>query len=382
LPNDPVQPEKYSGHLRANEGRCLALDLENNRALVRGTAYLGTIKKTVYTAMNYYCIDQNILPLHCSANEGNNGDTAIILGLSGTGKTTLSADPARALIGDDEHGWSDNGVANFENGCYAKLIDLDKSREPEIFRISFEMDKPSDQNGVIIENALMYPDGSFDLSDDRLTANSRVSYPMEVMQNVKMEAKGGHPQTIIFLTADAHGVLPPVAKLSPEEAQLWFLMGYTSKLAGTETGVTEPKSAFSRFFGEPFMVRHPQQYTALMKEKIETHGANVYLVNTGWSGGPYGEGARMDINLTRRLVGAALSGELETVEYRYDERWKFSVPMSVKGVDKNMLNPVNTWQDKKAFKERADALAAQFSVKFNKDFKEVGAHVAAHCPGL
>lgn len=381
LPHDPVQSEKYEGHLRAGEGRCLALDLENNRALVRGTAYLGTIKKTVYTAMNYYCIDQNILPLHCSANEGEAQDTAIILGLSGTGKTTLSADASRALIGDDEHGWSDQGIANFENGCYAKLIDLDPTREPEIHRISFEMEKAVGENSVIIENVMMYPDGSFDLSDDRLTANSRVSYPMDVMANVKMEAKGGHPKTILFLTADAHGVLPPVAKLSAQEAQLWFLMGYTSKLAGTETGVTEPKSAFSRFFGEPFMVRHPQQYTSLMQDKINTHGANVYLINTGWSGGPYGEGQRMDINLTRRLVEAALSGELESSDMAYDDRFKFWVPQSIAGVDDSVLNPKNTWADKAAFDKRADDLAAQFAAKFDKDFTTVGADLAVLCPG-
>lgn len=382
LPHDPVQSEKYTNHLRPGEGRCLALDLENNRALVRGTAYLGTIKKTVYTAMNYYCIDQGILPLHCSANEGEAEDTAIILGLSGTGKTTLSADPSRALIGDDEHGWSANGIANFENGCYAKLIDLDPTREPEIHRISFEIQKPVIEHGVIIENAMMYPDGSFDLTDDRLTANSRVSYPMEVMENVKMSAVGKHPKTILFLTADAHGVLPPVAKLSAEEAQLWFLMGYTSKLAGTETGVTEPKSAFSRFFGEPFMVRHPEQYTQLMRDKIHQHGANVYLVNTGWSGGPYGEGKRMDIKLTRRLVEAALSGELESAPMLYDERFKFSVPQSIEGVEAKVLNPKNTWADQAAFDKRANNLAAQFAAKFKKDFTEIGASVETYCPGL
>jgi phosphoenolpyruvate carboxykinase (ATP) len=381
LPNDEVDSAKYEGHLRANEGRFLALDLENNRALVRGTAYLGTIKKTVYTAMNYYCLDEGILPLHCSANEGAAGDTAIILGLSGTGKTTLSADPARALIGDDEHGWSDNGIANFENGCYAKLIDLDKSREPEIHRISFEMTKPATEHGVIIENAMMYPNGSFDVTDDRLTANSRVSYPMEVMQNVKMEAVGDHPHTILFLTADAHGVLPPVAKLSAEEAQLWFLMGYTSKLAGTETGVTEPKSAFSRFFGEPFMVRHPEQYTSLMRDKIKAQSANVYLINTGWSGGPYGTGKRMDINMTRRIVEAALAGELENSEMVYDERFKFSVPQSISGVESQMLNPKNTWSEKRAFEKRADDLAAQFVAKFDKDFSAVGADLEKFCPG-
>lgn len=381
LPHDVVDSDQYTEHLRANENRFIGIDLENNRAIVRGTTYLGTIKKTVYTAMNYYCLDQQILPLHCSANEGKKGDTAIILGLSGTGKTTLSADPARALIGDDEHGWSEQGVANFENGCYAKLIDLDKSREPEIYRISFEMEKPVTENGVIIENAMMYPNGVFDLSDDRLTANSRVSYPMDVMQNVKLEARGGHPQTILFLTADAHGVLPPVAKLSAEEAQLWFLMGYTSKLAGTETGVTQPKSAFSRFFGEPFMVRHPQQYTDLMRAKIKLHQSNVYLINTGWSGGPYGVGKRMDINLTRRIVEAALEGELEAAEYEYDPRFHFSVPKAIKGVDSPMLNPKNTWSDKIAFNERADHLAAQFAAKFEKDFSNIGANLVQYCPG-
>lgn len=381
LPELPVDSTKYEGHLRPGEGRCLALDLENNRALVRGTAYLGTIKKTVYTAMNYYCVDEGILPLHCSANEGSAEDTAIILGLSGTGKTTLSADPARALIGDDEHGWSDDGIANFENGCYAKLIDLDPTREPEIHRISFEMTKPATQHGVIIENAMMYPNGTFDVCDDRLTANSRVSYPMTDLQNFKPSAVGDHPKTIIFLTADAHGVLPPVAKLSAEEAQLWFLMGYTSKLAGTETGVTEPKSAFSRFFGEPFMVRHPEQYTSLMRDKINAHGVNVYLVNTGWSGGPYGEGARMDINLTRRIVEAALSGELATAPCEYDQRFRFSVPQSIAGVEAKVLNPKNTWADEAAFEARADALANQFADHFNKNFTTIGADLAALCPG-
>lgn len=382
LPSDPVDSSAHpAGALRENEGRCLALDTKNCRAIVRGTPYLGTIKKTVYTAMNYYCIDKGILPLHCSANEGSDGDTAIILGLSGTGKTTLSADPARALIGDDEHGWGDDGVANFENGCYAKLIDLDPTREPEINRISFEMKKPVDENGVIIENAMMYPDGSFDLSDDRLTANSRVSYGMDVMENAKMEAVGEHPKTVLFLTADAHGVLPPVAKLSAEEAQLWFLMGYTSKLAGTETGITEPKSAFSRFFGEPFMVRHPEQYTALMRDKIKAHGSNVYLINTGWSGGPYGEGARMDINLTRRIVEAALAGELEDTKCIYDERFHFSVPQHIEGVDPQVLNPKNTWSDNAAFEARANNLAAQFSDKFDKDYATIGADLAALCPG-
>ncbi|MBT3349028.1 phosphoenolpyruvate carboxykinase (ATP) [bacterium] len=370
-----------AGRLRPDSGICVAMDFERKLGLILGSAYLGSLKKLMFTTMNYFLPEHKILPLHCSGNEGKSGDTALILGLSGTGKTTLSADPARALLGDDEHSWSDDGVANFENGCYAKLIDLNPKKEPEIHRIVFGEKIPALENGVIIENAMMFPNGEFDLADDRITANSRTSYTLDRLKNFKPSSVGGHPKTILFLTADANGVLPPVAKLDENQAMLWFLMGYTSKLAGTETGITEPKSAFSRFFGEPFMPRKPEHYTDLLKEKMATHGAHVYLVNTGWSGGAYGEGKRMDIAITRKIVDAALSGDLENVEFRTDDRFHVQVPESCPGVDAEMLDPKNTWKNPADFEKRADQLAADFATHFEKNFSHLPEEISRECPG-
>ncbi|MCF7847064.1 MAG: phosphoenolpyruvate carboxykinase (ATP) [Candidatus Gracilibacteria bacterium] len=369
------------GRLRENSDICVAMDFERNLGLIIGSAYQGTLKKMMFTVMNYFLPEEGVLPLHCSGNEGSDGDTALILGLSGTGKTTLSADPSRALLGDDEHSWSDEGVANFENGCYAKLIDLNPAKEPEIHRIVFAEKKPVLENGVIIENALMYPDGTFDLTDDRLTANSRTSYKLDRLKNFKPSSVGDHPKTILFLTADANGVLPPVSKLDPNQAMLWFLMGYTSKLAGTETGITTPKSTFSRFFGEPFMPRKPEHYTDLLKEKMQTHGASVYLINTGWSGGAYGEGARMDIAITRNIVDAALSGKLENVEYRTDGRFHVQVPETCPGVEREILDPKSTWADPDAFEKRADQLAADFAAHFDRNFSHLPEEIRRECPG-
>ena len=311
------------------------------------------------------------------------GEIALLLGLSGTGKTTLSADPDRALLGDDEHGWSDDGVANFENGCYAKLIDLDPAKEPEIHKACFHQ-APYREHGAIIENAMMYPNGTFDLYDDRFTPNSRGSYPLTYLSNIKENSTGGHPRSILFLTADANGVLPPVVKMTREQAMLWFLMGYTSKLAGTETGVTEPKSAFSRFFGAPFMPRNPDVYAKLLGEKLDRHDATVYGVNTGWSGGPYGVGARMDINVTRAMVNAAISGALLDVECEQDPIFKVWVPKTCPGVDDaSILCPVNTWQDKDAYRQRALKLAADFAAHFEQAYgdKDIDPAIAAECPG-
>ena len=375
LPWDKLE----KGRLRKEGEMVIAMDLETNRALIMGCAYLGAVKKTLFTILNYLTPEKGILPLHSSANIGKEDDVAVLLGLSGTGKTTLSADPARALIGDDEHGWSDDGIANFENGCYAKLIDLNPKKEPEIYRIAFEGNDK--KNGVIIENAMVYPDGRFDLSDRRLSENSRTSYQMDLLENFEPTAQGGHPKTILFLTADANGVLPPVAKLNKNQAMLWFLMGYTSKLAGTEMGITEPKSAFSRFFGEPFMPRNPEDYAELLSKKIEQHGVNVYLVNTGWSGGPYGEGSRMDISVTRAIVAAALSGGLENVEYINDSQFHIQIPKFCPGVSAEILQPKNTWKDVVAFEKRAHQLASDFSDYFDANFGHLSDDIRQECPG-
>lgn len=388
LPYDKLDPKRYEGRLRIDpriggtSTMVIGMDYDRRIGIVYGSAYGGSVKKLMFTVMNYLLPGEGILPLHCSANEGPDGDTALLLGLSGTGKTTLSADPHRALLGDDEHGWSDNGIANFENGCYAKLIDLDPDKEPEIYRAVFHPDHYLD-HGAIVENAMVYPDGSFDLSDDRLTPNSRASYPLTYLSNVKPTARGGHPKTILFLTADANGVLPPIARLTRNQAMLWFLMGYTSKLAGTETGIVEPKTTFSRFFGEPFMPRNPDVYARMLGEKMDRHGTEVYLVNTGWSGGPYGIGKRMDIRLTRAMVDAALTGKLAEVEYEEDRRFHVLVPKSCPSVPAEILDPKRTWEDKEAYEARADRLAAEFAAHFEKAYgnKGIDPAVAAECPG-
>jgi phosphoenolpyruvate carboxykinase (ATP) len=387
LPYDKLDRERYVGQLRRlPDGRtsdmAVAMDFDRLAGIVYGSAYGGSVKKLMFTVLNYLLPGEGILPLHCSANEGPKGDIALLLGLSGTGKTTLSADPRRALLGDDEHGWSDNGVANFENGCYAKLINLRADKEPEIWNAVLHEDSYL-EHGAIVENTMMYPDGTFDLDDDRLTPNSRASYPLKYLSNIKTPPVGGHPKTILFLAADANGVLPPVARLTPEQAMLWFLMGYTSKLAGTETGIVDPVSTFSRFFGEPFMPRNPDVYARMLGERMQQHGAQVYLVNTGWSGGPFGVGARMDINLTRAIVHATLSGDLAAVEYDEDPRFHVLVPRQCPGVPAEILEPKNTWEDKSAYETRANKLAAEFAVHFAKAYggKGIDPAVAEQCPG-
>jgi len=387
VPYNKLERAKYVGRLRKlasghTSDMAVAMDFDRRLGVVYGSAYGGSVKKLMFTVMNYVLPGVGILPLHCSANEGPDGDIALLLGLSGTGKTTLSADPRRALLGDDEHGWSDNGIANFENGCYAKLINLRKKKEPEIWNAVLHM-APYLEHGAIVENAMVYPDGHFDLDDDRLTPNSRASYPLRYLSNIKTPPVGGHPRTILFLTADANGVVPPVAKLSPDQAMLWFLMGYTSKLAGTETGIVDPVSTFSRFFGEPFMPRNPDVYARMLGERMRRHGTDVYLVNTGWSGGPFGVGSRMDIDITRALVHAALTGALKDVPYVEDSVFHIMVPTSCPGIDPQILNPCNTWQDKDAFDARARRLSADFSAHFDKAYegKGISPAVAAQCPG-
>lgn len=387
LPYDKLDRKKYAGRLRKlPDGRtnnmAIVMDFDNHIGIVYGSAYCGSVKKLMFTVLNYILPEIGILPLHCSANEGKNGDISLFLGLSGTGKTTLSADPNRALLGDDEHMWTDSGIANFENGCYAKLINLNPDKEPEIYNACFHKTDYL-EHGAIIENAMIYPNGEFDLNDERFTPNSRGSFPLEYLSNIKKSSVGGHPQNIIFLTADANGVLPPVARLTTEQAMLWFLMGYTSKLAGTETGVVEPSSTFSRFFGAPFMPRNPESYTKLLEEKLNEHKTDVYLVNTGWSGGPYGTGRRMDITLTRNILTAILEGKLKNVNYVEDKFFHIMVPVSCDGVPAEILDPKNTWKEKDAYMERAKKLAAEFKINYDKAYggKNIDEKVEAACPG-
>ncbi len=387
LPYDKLDRDRYQGRLRnLADGKAsdlaVVIDLDQRVGIVYGSAYCGSVKKLMFSVMNYMLPEAGILPLHCSANEGPDGHVALLLGLSGTGKTTLSADPERALLGDDEHGWSDTGVANFENGCYAKMINIDAEKEPEIYKaIMHEGDYLN--HGSIVENAMLYPDGHFDFDDERLTPNSRGSYLLSELTNIKLTSVAGHPQTILFLTADANGVLPPISKLNPAQAMLWFLMGYTSKLAGTETGITEPVTTFSRFFGEPFMPCNPDVYAGMLGSRMETYKSEVFLVNTGWSGGPFGEGKRMDIKLTRALVKAAMNGELSKVNYIDDPVFHVMIPQSCTGVEAKILNPRDTWQDSAAYDLRAQKLAGEFKAHFEKAYgnKNIAADIAAQCPG-
>ncbi|MCP5052372.1 MAG: phosphoenolpyruvate carboxykinase (ATP) [bacterium] len=387
LPYDQLDSQRYDGLMRrlpngGTSGMAVIMDVANYIGVVYGSEYLGSSKKLMFTVMNYLLPGEGILPLHCSANEGNRGDIAVLAGLSGTGKTTLSADPSRALLGDDEHGWSDNGIANFENGCYAKLIDLNPEKEPEIYH-AMTHEAPYEEHGAIAENATLYPDRGFDFYDVRLTQNSRGSYPLSFLSNIKPSSVGGHPTRILFLTADANGVLPPVSKLTPDQAMLWFIMGYTSKLAGTELGVKEPVSTFSRFFGQPFMPCNPDVYASMLGKKMQQHDTQVFLINTGWSGGAYGVGKRIDINVTRAIVTAALDTELEGVQFEEDRRFHVLVPSTFPGVDTGILDSRNTWEDKAAFDKRADQLAADFSKFFDKTYgnKNIAPGVVACCPG-
>ncbi len=387
LPYNKLDRERYKGRLRTLEdgsasNMIVVMDFDRRIGIIVGSAYLGSVKKLMFTVMNYYLPLEGVLPLHCSANEGKDGNSALLLGLSGTGKTTLSADPSRALLGDDEHGWSDNGIANFENGCYAKMIDIDKEKEPEIYNAVMH-EKNYLQHGAIVENAMIYPNGAFDFFDDRFTPNSRASYLLEYLQNIKKSSTSGHPTTILFLTADAYGVLPPIARLNPDQAMLWFLMGYTSKLAGTETGIIEPQSTFSRFFGQPFMPGNPGVYADMLGDKMETYNTKVYLINTGWTGGPYGKGERIDINYTRKMVDAALNGTLEDKKVYHDELFHLDIPYECPDVPSKILFPRETWENKADYDKQAQKLAKQFSNAYDESYgnKNIRESVRNQCPG-
>ena len=352
----------------------IAVNFSEKLILIGGTAYAGEMKKSVFGLLNYLLPVKGIMPMHCSANIGPEGDTAVFFGLSGTGKTTLSADASRTLIGDDEHGWSDTAVFNFEGGCYAKMIRLSPEAEPEIFATTKRF-------GTVLENVVIDPaTREIDLDDDSLAENSRGSYPIEFIPNASAENMGPVPKTIIMLTADAYGVLPPIAQLTPDQAMYHFLSGYTARVAGTEIGVTEPTATFSTCFGAPFMPRHPSVYGNLLKERIAKGGVTCWLVNTGWTGGQYGTGSRMPIKATRALLNAALDGSLANAAFRTDANFGFKVPVAVEGVDSAILDPRGTWADKAAYDATAQKLVGQFIDNFEQFESHVDAGVREAAP--
>ncbi len=355
-PGLKLDPKEFG----TNSEAALVLSFDKKMVLIVGSKYSGELKKSVFSVMNYYLPLKNCLSMHCSANMGKeNKDTALFFGLSGTGKTTLSADPTRRLIGDDEHGWSENGIFNIEGGCYAKCIDLSKENEPQIYGAI--------RHGALVENVIVSQDTRTpDFSDKTLTENTRVSYPLHFIDESVIPSVGGHPSTIIFLTADAFGVLPPVSKLTKEQAMYYFVSGYTSKVAGTERGIVDPVATFSTCFGSPFLPLHSEVYATMLGEKIEKHGADVYLINTGWAGGKYGVGKRMSLPLTRKIVSAAVNGELKDAKLEKEPFFGLYIPLSIKGVDDNVLNPKSMWQDKAEYDVTAKKLAALFEENFKK----------------
>ena len=351
----------------------IAVHMDQKLILIADSEYAGENKKSVFALLNYLLPEKGVMPMHCSANHapGNPVDTAIFFGLSGTGKTTLSADPSRVLIGDDEHGWSDRGTFNFEGGCYAKTISLSAEAEPEIYATCSMF-------GTVIENMVFNPETKeLDFEDDSLTANMRCAYPMHYISNASETALGGHPKNIIILTCDAFGVLPPIARLSPAQAEYHFLSGFTSKVAGTERGVTEPQPTFSTCFGAPFMPRRPEVYGALLREKIAKHGATCWLVNTGWTGGAHGTGSRMPIRATRALLSAALEGTLAEAEFRKDANFGFEVPIDVPGVAAILLDPRRTWDDAAAYDVQAARLVSMFADNFEQYLSQIHDDVKA-----
>jgi phosphoenolpyruvate carboxykinase (ATP) len=345
----------------------IALDIEAREVLIAGTEYAGENKKSVFTLLNYLLPEAGVMPMHCSANHapGDPSDAAVFFGLSGTGKTTLSAAPDRTLIGDDEHGWSGTGVFNFEGGCYAKTIDLSPKAEPEIYATTTRF-------GTVIENMAFDPETlEIDFADSSITANTRCAYPLEAISNASSTGLGGHPRNVVMLTCDAFGVLPPIARLTPAQAMYHFLSGFTSKVAGTERGVTEPEPTFSTCFGAPFMPRRPEVYGKLLQAKVAEHGSDCWLVNTGWTGGAYGTGERMPIKATRALLSAALDGTLAAGEFRRDPNFGFDVPVACPGVDDTLLDPRGTWDDPAAY----DAAAAKLVAMFSDNFAQYTPHI-------
>ncbi len=341
-------------------GTFIVLNLAERAILIGGTRYAGELKKAMFTVMNYLLPKQGVLSMHCSANIGPAGDTALFFGLSGTGKTTLSADPERHLIGDDEHGWSANGTFNFEGGCYAKAINLSAEGEPDIYATT-------QMFGTILENVVLNaPSRTVDFANQSITENTRASYPLHYIKNHVPSGRGGHPKNVVFLTADAFGVLPPIAKLTPEQAMYYFLSGYTAKVAGTERGVTEPQATFSACFGAVFLVWHPTKYAEMLGELLKQHGSQVWLVNTGWSGGAYGTGKRMKLGYTRAMVRAALDGSLATAEFHADPIFGLHLPKTVAGVPDDVLNPRGTWADGAEYDAQATKLAGMFRENIKK----------------
>lgn len=355
----------------------IAVNFTERLILIGGTEYAGEIKKSVFSILNYLLPAQGVMPMHCSANVGTSADPAIFFGLSGTGKTTLSADPNRTLIGDDEHGWSDDGVFNFEGGCYAKMIRLSEEAEPEIFSTTRRF-------GTVLENVVMDPETrELDLDDPSLAENSRGAYPLSFIPNASSIGQADNPKNVIMLTADAFGVMPPVAKLTPSQAMYHFLSGYTAKVAGTEKGLgIEPEATFSTCFGAPFMPRHPSEYGNLLRTLIAKHNVDCWLVNTGWTGGPYGVGSRMPIKATRALLAAALDGSLADAPMHTDPFFGFEVPYSVAGVGDHLLIPRETWDDKNAYDQQAAKLAAMFIENFEKFVSYVGPEVIKAAPKI
>lgn len=352
-----------------NSEAAIMIDYEAKLVVIAGSQYAGEIKKSVFSVMNFLMPKENVLPMHCSANMNpETGDTAVFFGLSGTGKTTLSADPNRKLIGDDEHGWSEHGIFNFEGGCYAKTINLDPEGEPEIYgAIRF---------GALMENVILDPETRTpDFNDGSLTENTRVGYPVDFISNAAIPGVGDVPKVIIFLTADAFGVLPPISRLDENAAMYHFVTGFTSKLAGTERGITEPQPTFSTCFGAPFMPMDPSVYAEMLGEKIAKYNTRVYLVNTGWSGGPYGVGSRMKLKFTRAMITAALNGTLEDTEFKHDAVFNVDVPQSCPDVPDEIMNPRDTWEDKAAYDESAKKLAKMFEDNFSKKYPNMPKHI-------
>jgi len=363
---------RYDG---TNSQTFILVDFGKKLVLIGGTAYAGEMKKSIFSALNYYLPRRGVLSMHCSANYGEDpDDAALFFGLSGTGKTTLSNDVTRTLVGDDEHGWSDTGIFNFEGGCYAKVIRLDPEGEPQIYNTTRTF-------GTILENVAYASDNRrADLNDDGLTENTRASYPITHVSNADRTGVAGHPRDVVFLTADAFGVMPPIARLTSEQAMYHFLSGYTAKVAGTERGVTDPKATFSACFGAPFMPLHPTKYADLLGQKIEQHGSRVWLINTGWTGGPHAVGNRMKLAHTRRMVSAALSGELDEVETREDPFFGLHVPIGIEGVPDVVLRPRDTWQDGEAYDQQAANLAGMFKDNFEQYTEGVSDAIRAAGP--
>ncbi len=370
LPGFEVDPARYG----VRTPTVIACDFEGRTILIAGTSYAGEIKKAVFTFLNYILPEAGVLPMHCSANVGENGEVAIFFGLSGTGKTTLSATADRTLIGDDEHGWGTAGVFNFEGGCYAKVIGLSAEDEPQIYAAA-------NRYGTVLENVVLSPETRKpQFADISKTENTRAAYPLSHVPNASPTGQAGHPTNIVMLTADAFGVLPPIAWLTARQAVYYFLSGFTAKVAGTEKGISDPEPTFSACFGAPFMPRRPIDYGKLLLGLIREHRPNCWLVNTGWTGGPYGVGRRMPIKVTRALLDAALNGAIDTADLRKDERFGFRTPPSIEGVPSEILTPKATWADPEAYDQAADKLARMFAENFSKVGRDIDPAVAAAGP--